>query len=135
MMDFLCRSGGLMFKPGGCNLQHATALSFLLIVYSRYLQVASRSVHCGSVVATPSRLVEVAKTQVFTILSSPLLAIEKIVVIKIKKKKSNGALLDAGGLHTRKQSIRDVVHGWIWPKIPTENSSPRIELAFHVYFP
>nr|TKS07144.1 korrigan [Populus alba] len=62
--------GGLMFKPGGSNLQHATALSFLLIVYSRYLQAANRSVHCGSVVATPSRLVEVAKTQVDYILGS-----------------------------------------------------------------
>ncbi|KAJ6339326.1 hypothetical protein OIU77_007314 [Salix suchowensis] len=72
--------GGLMFKPGGSNLQHATTLSFLLIVYSRYLQAARRSVHCGgSVVATPSRLIEVAKTQVDYILGSNPLGMSYMV--------------------------------------------------------
>ncbi|KAG6746363.1 hypothetical protein POTOM_050903 [Populus tomentosa] len=76
--------GGLMFKPGGSNLQHATALSFLLIVYSSYLQAANRSVHCGSVVATPSRLVEVAKTQVDYILGSNPLGMSYMVGYGLK---------------------------------------------------
>ncbi|WCJ36498.1 glycosyl hydrolase 9B1 [Euphorbia peplus] len=60
--------GGLLFKPGGSNLQHATAISFLLIVYSRYLDQAHRAVTCGNVVTPPTRLVGVAKTQVDYIL-------------------------------------------------------------------
>ncbi|CAK7337054.1 unnamed protein product [Dovyalis caffra] len=71
--------GGLMFKPGGSNLQHATALSFLLIVYSRYLHLAKRSVHCGSVVATPSRLINVARSQVDYILGSNPLGMSYMV--------------------------------------------------------
>ncbi|KAH7840362.1 hypothetical protein Vadar_015943 [Vaccinium darrowii] len=62
--------GGLMFKPGGSNLQHATALSFLLIVYGRYLHHTNSSVNCSGVVATPYRLIHVAQRQVDYILGS-----------------------------------------------------------------
>ncbi|KAM6582142.1 hypothetical protein CsatB_009144 [Cannabis sativa] len=62
--------GGLLFKPGGSNLQHATALSFLLIAYSRYLNQAKRVVHCGNIVASPSRLIAVARSQVDYILGN-----------------------------------------------------------------
>ncbi|KAF8044336.1 hypothetical protein BT93_A2356 [Corymbia citriodora subsp. variegata] len=62
--------GGLLFKPGGSNLQHATALSFLLIVYARYLSNANRVVQCGNVKATPDRLIQVARGQVDYILGS-----------------------------------------------------------------
>ncbi|KDP22412.1 hypothetical protein JCGZ_26243 [Jatropha curcas] len=63
--------GGLVFKPGGSNLQHATALSFLLLVYSRYLNEANREVHCGSnVIATTNKLVKFARSQVDYILGS-----------------------------------------------------------------
>ncbi|MBA0846626.1 hypothetical protein Goshw_004760 [Gossypium schwendimanii] len=62
--------GGLLIKPGGSNLQHATALSFLLLVYSRPLSKDSRVIHCGNVVATPARLIQVARSQVDYILGS-----------------------------------------------------------------
>ncbi|KAK9292398.1 hypothetical protein L1049_020365 [Liquidambar formosana] len=62
--------GGLLFKPGGSNMQHPTALSFLLLVYARYLNHSNRVVNCGNVAATPSRLIEVAKGQVDYILGS-----------------------------------------------------------------
>ncbi|PON56249.1 Glycoside hydrolase [Parasponia andersonii] len=62
--------GGLLFKPGGSNLQHATALSFLLLAYSRYLNRAKRVVHCDNVVASPARLVQVARSQVDYILGN-----------------------------------------------------------------
>ncbi|KAJ4706209.1 Endoglucanase [Melia azedarach] len=62
--------GGLLFKPGGSNLQHATALSFLLVVYSRYLKQANREIHCDNVVASRYRLIQVAKGQVDYILGS-----------------------------------------------------------------
>ncbi|KAH9678335.1 Endoglucanase 23 [Citrus sinensis] len=62
--------GGLLFKPGGSNLQHATTLSFLLVVYSRYLKQANRDIHCGNVVVNRARLVQVAKGQVDYILGS-----------------------------------------------------------------
>ncbi|KAJ4956260.1 hypothetical protein NE237_013043 [Protea cynaroides] len=60
--------GGLLFKSGGSNMQHATALSFLLVVYSRYLNQASGVINCGDIVASPSRLIQVAKSQVDYIL-------------------------------------------------------------------
>lgn len=58
-------TGGLLFKPGGSNLQHATALSFLLLAYSRYLNQANREIHCGNVVVNSARLVELARSQVY----------------------------------------------------------------------
>ncbi|KAK9103214.1 hypothetical protein Sjap_020468 [Stephania japonica] len=63
-------AGGLLFKPGGSNLQHATALSFLLLVYARNSHHVNRVIHCGDIVVTPSRLIEVAKGQVDYILGS-----------------------------------------------------------------
>ncbi|KAJ4706208.1 Endoglucanase [Melia azedarach] len=62
--------GGLMVKPGGSNSQHATASSFLLLAYSRYLARFNRSIQCGSAAVTPSRLIEVAKSQVDYLLGS-----------------------------------------------------------------
>ncbi|KAL5746046.1 hypothetical protein ACOSP7_027192 [Xanthoceras sorbifolium] len=62
--------GGLLFKPGGSNLQHATALSFLLVVYSRYLKQVDRVIHCGDVVVNRARLIQVARGQVDYILGS-----------------------------------------------------------------
>ncbi|XP_062153698.1 endoglucanase 8-like isoform X1 [Alnus glutinosa] len=62
--------GGLLFKSGGSNIQHATALSFLLIVYARNLSLGNRVIHCGKVVATPARLIQVARGQVDYILGS-----------------------------------------------------------------
>ncbi|MBA0730498.1 hypothetical protein Golax_004624 [Gossypium laxum] len=55
--------GGLLFKPGGSNMQHATALSFLLLVYAQYLKKHDGSVNCGTFVAAPSRLEQIAKGQ------------------------------------------------------------------------
>ncbi|XP_043718085.1 endoglucanase 4-like [Telopea speciosissima] len=62
--------GGLLFKSGGSNMQHATALSFLLVVYGRYLSQSNGVIHCGDIVASPSRLIQVAKSQVDYILGN-----------------------------------------------------------------
>ncbi|XP_057988651.1 endoglucanase 8 isoform X2 [Hevea brasiliensis] len=62
--------GGLLFKPGGSNMQHTTTLSFLLLVYSLYLNQANKLIYCGNVVANSSRLVEMARSQVDYILGS-----------------------------------------------------------------
>ncbi|KAK4836925.1 hypothetical protein QYF36_001400 [Acer negundo] len=58
--------GGLLFKDGGSNTQHTTAISFLLLVYSRYfISSQNRAIQCeNNVVVTPSRLVQFAKGQV-----------------------------------------------------------------------
>lgn len=45
-------------------MQHPTALSFLLVVYARYMSQGNRVIHCGGVVATPARLIQVARGQV-----------------------------------------------------------------------
>ncbi|KAL7183962.1 hypothetical protein ACSBR2_026186 [Camellia fascicularis] len=68
----MCNIGGLLFKRGGSNMQHATALSFLLIVYSRYLYGHGdiSIVHCDNVAVKPSRLIQVAKGQVDYILGN-----------------------------------------------------------------
>ncbi|PIA50107.1 hypothetical protein AQUCO_01300683v1 [Aquilegia coerulea] len=62
--------GGLLFKPGGSNMQHTTALSFLLLVYARYLSHVNKVIRCGNVVVTPPRLIQFAKGQVDYILGS-----------------------------------------------------------------
>ncbi|XP_031268044.1 endoglucanase 4-like [Pistacia vera] len=64
--------GGLMFKDGGSNLQHATSLSFLALVYSRYLEESNnRVVACGGgVMADKHRFRQLAKGQVDYILGS-----------------------------------------------------------------
>ncbi|KAK0582285.1 hypothetical protein LWI29_023730 [Acer saccharum] len=60
--------GGLIYKPGGSNLQHSTTISFLLLVYANYLAKTSQSVNCGSVFVTPNSLRLQAKKQVDYIL-------------------------------------------------------------------
>ncbi|XP_077234386.1 endoglucanase 8-like [Tasmannia lanceolata] len=71
--------GGLLFKPGGSNMQHTTALSFLLIVYARVLARDNTTVHCGNIVATPSRLIKFAQGQVDYILGDNPLGMSYMV--------------------------------------------------------
>ncbi|KAM7263907.1 hypothetical protein ACFE04_001590 [Oxalis oulophora] len=60
--------GGLIYKPGGSNLQHATTISFLLLAYANYLEKTSQSVNCGNVMVDPESLRKEAKKQVDYIL-------------------------------------------------------------------
>lgn len=60
--------GGLIYKPGGSNLQHSTTITFLLLVYANYLEKSPSSVNCGSISVSPSMLRRIAKTQVDYIL-------------------------------------------------------------------
>nr|KYP67903.1 Endoglucanase 8 [Cajanus cajan] len=63
--------GGLLFKPGGSNLQHATAFSFLFLVYAGYLKKTNQQIDCsGNVLASPTRLKQIARSQVDYILGS-----------------------------------------------------------------
>uniref|UniRef100_A0A0E0M3R0 Endoglucanase n=1 Tax=Oryza punctata TaxID=4537 RepID=A0A0E0M3R0_ORYPU len=43
--------GGLIYKPGGSNMQHVTSISFLLLTYAKYLSKSSHTVNCGNVSA------------------------------------------------------------------------------------
>lgn len=61
---FVCFEGGLIFKPGGSNMQHVTSLSFLLLAYSNYLSHANKNVPCGVTSASPAFLKQLAKRQV-----------------------------------------------------------------------
>lgn len=56
--------GGLLYKPGGSQLQHATTISFLLLVYAQYLSRSSLSLNCGSLSVPPDHLRRLAKKQV-----------------------------------------------------------------------
>ncbi|GKV14207.1 hypothetical protein SLEP1_g25110 [Rubroshorea leprosula] len=62
--------GGLLFKQGGSSLEHATALSFLLLVYGRTLGQARRQVYCGETIVNPEMLTEFARSQVDYILGN-----------------------------------------------------------------
>ncbi|XP_057788483.1 endoglucanase 24-like [Salvia miltiorrhiza] len=60
--------GGLIYRPGGSNLQHATTISFLSLVYADYLERSSQTVNCGEVSISPSVLRQIAQRQVNYIL-------------------------------------------------------------------
>lgn len=60
--------GGLIYRPGGSNLQHATTISFLLLVYADYLERSSQTVNCGEVSMSPLMLRQIAQRQVNYIL-------------------------------------------------------------------
>ncbi|XP_024164480.1 endoglucanase 17 [Rosa chinensis] len=72
--------GGLLFKPGGSNLQHSTSISYLLMVYAGYMKATNKVVNCGNnVVITPDRLVNFTKGQVDYILGSNPLGMSYMV--------------------------------------------------------
>ncbi|XP_074586713.1 endoglucanase 23-like [Curcuma longa] len=56
--------GGLIYKPGGSNMQHVTSISFLLLTYAKYLTKSSQTVNCGSVQVAPASLQLQAKRQI-----------------------------------------------------------------------
>ncbi|XP_043717091.1 endoglucanase 8-like [Telopea speciosissima] len=62
--------GGLLFKPGGSNLQHTTAISFLLLVYANQLNQTNAVVKCGNITANSDRLISLVKSQVDYILGN-----------------------------------------------------------------
>ena len=50
---------------GGSNLQHATAISFLFLVYAGYLKQTNKEINCGGkVFASPKRLKQIERGQV-----------------------------------------------------------------------
>lgn len=71
--------GGLIYKQGGSNMQHVTAISFLLLAYASYLSHSNEVVHCGNIAATPARLQAVAKRQVDYILGDNPLGMSYMV--------------------------------------------------------
>lgn len=60
--------GGLIYKPGGSNLQHATTITFLLLIYANYLEKSSQVLNCGTISVNPSMLRKIGKRQVDYIL-------------------------------------------------------------------
>ncbi|KAM6554740.1 hypothetical protein CsatB_015502 [Cannabis sativa] len=60
--------GGLIYKPGGSNLQHSTTITFLMLVYANYLAKTSQTLNCGNINVSPTWLRQQAKKQVDYIL-------------------------------------------------------------------
>jgi len=56
--------GGLIYKPGGSNMQHVTSIAFLLLTYANYLSKTSQTLNCGSLSVSPASLRLQAKKQV-----------------------------------------------------------------------
>ena len=71
--------GGLIYKPGGSNLQHATTISFLLLAYANYLERSSQFVSCGNVNVGPQSLRQQAKRQVDYILGDNPMGLSYLV--------------------------------------------------------
>lgn len=71
--------GGLIYRPGGSNLQHATTISFLLLAYANYLAKSSQSVNCGTISVGPTSLRQQAKKQVDYILGDNPLGLSYMV--------------------------------------------------------
>ncbi|RHN59816.1 putative cellulase [Medicago truncatula] len=102
--------GGLLFKRGPGNLQHVTALSFLLIVYGRYMHANNKIVYCGNVTATPSKLIHLAKTQVDYILGNNPLGMSYMVGYGQKypqKIHHRGSTLPSLDVHPKNMGCRD----------------------------
>ncbi|CAO2815003.1 unnamed protein product [Amaranthus hypochondriacus] len=76
--------GGLIYRPGGSNLQHATTLSFLLLVYAKYLDKNSQTVNCGSVIVGPETLRKIAQRQVNYILGENPMGMSYMVGYSLK---------------------------------------------------
>ncbi|KAJ7967251.1 Endoglucanase [Quillaja saponaria] len=60
--------GGLLYKPGGSNLQHATSIAFLQLVYANSLARTSQPINCGNIYVSAETLRQRAKRQVDYIL-------------------------------------------------------------------
>ncbi|KAJ9562851.1 hypothetical protein OSB04_008011 [Centaurea solstitialis] len=60
--------GGLIYRPGGSNLQHSTSITFLLLTYANSLERSSTPVNCGTITVGPTELRQIAKRQVDYIL-------------------------------------------------------------------
>ncbi|XP_042493910.1 endoglucanase 23-like [Macadamia integrifolia] len=60
--------GGLIYKPGGSNMQHVTSIAFLLLVYANYLSRSSQTLNCAGITVGPDTLRQLAKRQVDYIL-------------------------------------------------------------------
>ncbi|XP_047959271.1 endoglucanase 8-like [Salvia hispanica] len=71
--------GGLLAKQGVCNLQHATAVSFLILVYARYLKKSKHVIRCNDKIITQKMLVGFTKKQVDYILGSNPLSMSYMV--------------------------------------------------------
>ncbi|KAI5402369.1 endoglucanase 24 [Lathyrus oleraceus] len=71
--------GGLIYRPGGSNLQHATSIAFLELVYANYLSRTSQTINCGNVQVSAQTLRERAKRQVDYILGDNPLGLSYMV--------------------------------------------------------
>ncbi|KAL4187577.1 hypothetical protein AMTRI_Chr09g39700 [Amborella trichopoda] len=60
--------GGLIYRPGGSNMQHVSAIAFLLLAYANYLSLSSQTLPCGTLMVGPAALRAQAKRQVDYIL-------------------------------------------------------------------
>jgi len=76
--------GGLIYKAGGSNLQHATSITFLMLVYANYLEKSSQTVDCGGVNVGPAALRRVAQRQVNYILGDNPMGMSYMVGYSLK---------------------------------------------------
>ncbi|XP_013455338.2 endoglucanase 8 [Medicago truncatula] len=102
--------GGLLFKAGPSNLQHVTALSFLLVVYGHYMEANNKIVNCGNVVAKPCDLINLAKSQVDYVLGNNPLEMSYMVGYGQKypqKIHHRGSTLPSLDVHPKHMGCRD----------------------------
>ncbi|GAB2291755.1 hypothetical protein Dimus_026008 [Dionaea muscipula] len=76
--------GGLIYRPGGSNLQHATSITFLMLAYANYLDKTSQTFNCGTLSVGPASLRKLAQRQVNYILGENPLGLSYMVGYSLK---------------------------------------------------
>ncbi|KAI5414228.1 hypothetical protein KIW84_058388 [Lathyrus oleraceus] len=71
--------GGLIYRPGGSNLQHATSITFLGLVYANYLSHTSHTINYGNVQVSAQSLRKRDNIKVDNILGDNLLGLSYMV--------------------------------------------------------
>ncbi|WOL10081.1 endoglucanase 8-like [Canna indica] len=105
-------SGGLLFKSNGANMQSVTSLSFLLMVYARYLWKVNGNVQCGNKQFPASRLYDLARSQVDYIMGNNPMGMSYMVGYGNKWPRSihhRGASLPSMDSHSQRISCAE---GW-----------------------
>lgn len=59
----LITAGGVLLRPGVCNMQHVTAISFLVLAYARYLKKSEHVIRCNEKIITQKQLLGFSKRQ------------------------------------------------------------------------
>lgn len=127
-----------MYKLSASNLQYVTSITSLITIFAKYMAASKQNFKCGNLLVTSSTLRILAKKQVTILFKMNFIACVNLwtplrclmftlssttLILQILR---NDII---GGLHIRRESIEDVLHGRLWYKLSKKNPPQRIILA------